>query len=94
MGSVIGSAVLALLMYVSLAAQIRGFVPGTIHPGAELSADDGAGLAAAMAQSVLLSAIAFGLCAVVVVFFTKPRPWGAPGAAAPEPVAAIVREGR
>lgn len=95
MGSVIGSAVLALLMNVSLAAQIRGFVPGTIHPGAELSARDGAGLAAAMSQTVLLPAVAFGLCAVVVVFFTKPRPWDAPDApVSSEPAVAVAREAR
>lgn len=95
MGSVIGSAVLALLMNVTLAAQIPNFVAGTIHPGVELSAGDGAGLASAMSQSVLLPAVAFAVCAVVVVFFTKPRPWGAPGTpAVPEPVVAVAREGR
>lgn len=95
MGSVIGSAVLALLMNVTLAAQIPDFVAGTIHPGVELSAADGAGLATAMSHSLLLSAIAFAGCAVVVVFFTKPRPWGAPGApAVPEPAVAVAREGR
>lgn len=95
MGSVIGSAVLALLMNVTLAAQIPDFVAGTIHPGVELSAADGAGLATAMSHSLLLSAIAFAGCAVVVVFFTKPRPWGAPSApAVPEPAVAVAREGR
>ncbi|WP_223623232.1 DHA2 family efflux MFS transporter permease subunit [Microbacterium sp. EST19A] len=95
MGSVIGSAVLAVLMNLTLAAQIRGFVPGTIHPGAELSADDGAGLATAMSQSLLLPAIAFAVCAVVVVFFTKPRPWGAPAApTVSEPAVAVGGEGR
>ncbi|MFK0239601.1 DHA2 family efflux MFS transporter permease subunit [Microbacterium sp. NPDC090281] len=92
MGSVIGSALLAVLMNVTLAAHITGFVPGAIHPGSELSTKDGIGLAAAMSQSLLLSAIAFAVCAVVVVFFEKPRPWGAP--TAPQPVGSVVREGR
>ena len=51
MGSVIGSALLAVLMNVTLAAQIRGFVPGAIHPGSVLSDEDGAGLARAMSQA-------------------------------------------
>lgn len=92
MGSVIGSALLAVLMNVTLAAHITGFVPGAIHPGSELSAKDGSGLAAAMSQSLLLSAIAFAVCAVVVVFFEKPRAWGAP--ATPQTAGSVVREGR
>src|SRR5690606_22808625 len=92
MGSVIGSALLAVLMNVTLAAQIRGFVPGAVLAGRVLSDEDGAGLARAMSQSLLLSAVAFGVCALVVLFFVRPRPWGAP--AAPQPVAATTGEGR
>jgi EmrB/QacA subfamily drug resistance transporter len=74
-GSVLGSASIAVLMQARLAAelpagassstgaQFSGTLPAALH----------AGFTAAMAQSVLLPAAAAAVGAVVVVFFAKPK---------------------
>ncbi|MGX5696712.1 DHA2 family efflux MFS transporter permease subunit [Agromyces soli] len=90
-GSVIGSAAVAALMGATLAAQLPGVEADAARPGGgALPVELAAGFSAAMSQSLLLAAFGFALCAVVVLFFAKPKVtvgWGE-GAAAPAPAAA------
>jgi EmrB/QacA subfamily drug resistance transporter len=90
-GSVIGSAAVAALMGASLAAQLPGVEADAARPGGgPLPVEFAAGFSAAMSQSLLLAVGGFALCAVVVLFFAKPKVtvgWGE-GAAAPAPAVA------
>ncbi|KQW08309.1 multidrug MFS transporter [Leifsonia sp. Root4] len=87
LGSVLGSAAIASLLNARLAAELPDVdtaAGGTLPPSiAE-------GYSAAMSQSLLLSAVTFGLCALVVLFFAKPKvtvAWGdAPKDATAAPV--------
>ncbi|RXZ49673.1 DHA2 family efflux MFS transporter permease subunit [Agromyces binzhouensis] len=73
-GSVLGSAAIAALMSVSIATQLPGFDAEGAHPGVGALPDAfAAGFSTAMAQSLVLAAGAFALCAVVVLCFAKPK---------------------
>ncbi|UIP57561.1 DHA2 family efflux MFS transporter permease subunit [Agromyces marinus] len=99
-GSVLGSAAVAALMSLSLASYLPGLEADQISAAGGAPLPDGVadGFSAAMAQSLLLAAGAFALCAVVVLFFAKPKVtvgWGeerrdapgrAPASRAPDPV--------
>lgn len=72
-GSVLGSAAIAALLAARLAAELPGLSGDeaggwTVAPPEYLE-----GFSAAMSQSLWLSAAAFAVCAVVVLFFEKPR---------------------
>lgn len=75
-GSVLGSAVIAALLSARLAAEIPGFeaeaAPGAGRAGGALTEEFVSGYSAAMSQSLWLSGIAFGICALIVLFFAKP----------------------
>ncbi len=75
-GSVLGSAAIAALMSVVLAAQLPGFDADgatTRTGGGGLPAALVDGFSVAMGQSLLLAVAAFALCALVVLFFAKPK---------------------
>lgn len=82
-GSVLGSAAITALLNARLAAELPGFTGGF---GGEAGAGSGGlppqlaeGFATAMSQSLWLPVIGFGLGAVVVLFFAKPKvtvAWG------------------
>ncbi|MET1019691.1 MAG: DHA2 family efflux MFS transporter permease subunit [Microterricola sp.] len=98
LGSVLGSAAIASLLNVRLAAELPGFDADATQQagspvGSALPPSIAEGYSAAMSQSLLLSAVTFGLCAVVVLFFAKPKvtvAWGdAPQGAAPAAVVSV-----
>ncbi|GAA2445869.1 DHA2 family efflux MFS transporter permease subunit [Agromyces soli] len=83
-GSVLGSAAITALLNARLAAELPGFTGGF---GGEAGASGSGGLppqlaegfATAMSQSLWLPVIGFGLGAIVVLFFAKPKvtvAWG------------------
>ena len=76
LGSVLGSAAIASLLNARLAAEIPDV---DTDAGGALPPSIAEGYSAAMSQSLLLSAVTFGLCALVVLFFAKPKvtvAWG------------------
>lgn len=85
-GTVLGSASIAALMQIRLAAELpSGAVSGSEFDGALPDALHD-GFSAAMAQSMLLPAAVAFLAAVIVMFFAKPRQtvaWNQPGSPAP-----------
>ncbi|AMB60216.1 DHA2 family efflux MFS transporter permease subunit [Microterricola viridarii] len=90
LGSVLGSAAIAALLTARLAAELPGFDAAdqaSAHAGGALPPELVAGYSAAMSQSLVLSAVGFGICAVVVLFLAKPKitvAWGdAPKAEVP-----------
>ncbi len=89
LGSVLGSAAIAALLNARLSAELPGFdaaEQASARSGGALPPELTEGYAAAMSQSLMLSVFAFGLCALVVLFFTKPKvtvAWGDASAAAP-----------
>lgn len=83
LGSVLGSAAIAALMVLTLAAQLPGFTAEELAPGSSgaLPAAAVGGFSAAMGQSLWLAAGAFAVCALVVLGFAKPKVtvgWGDP----------------
>ena len=76
-GSVLGSAAIAGLMYFRLAVEVPGFDADAAQQAAGGSGGilpaPIAGFSAAMSQSLWLSIVAFGLCAMAVLFFAKPK---------------------
>ena len=92
-GSVLGSAAIAALMNARLAAELPGFDAEAARQagggsGGGLPPSLVEGFTASMAQSLWLAVAAFGLCAVAVLFFSKPQvtvAWGeGASAAAPD----------
>jgi EmrB/QacA subfamily drug resistance transporter len=83
-GSVLGSAAIAALLNARLAAELPGVDAAAVEQagggsGGAMPAPVAEGFSAAMSQSLLLSVVAFGLGAVVVLFFAKPKvtvAWG------------------
>ena len=101
-GSVLGSAAIAALMNALIVARLPDLdggasgVPAVALAGS-LSAPVAQGFSVAMAQSLLLPALAFGLCAVVVLFFAKPTvtvAWESAAPAGESPRSVLEREGR
>ncbi|MFD5865389.1 DHA2 family efflux MFS transporter permease subunit [Agromyces sp. NPDC127015] len=73
-GSVLGSAAIAALMSLTLAAQLPGFDAEAARAGGgALPAGLAGGFSAAMSQSLLLAVAGFVVCAGVVAFFAKPK---------------------
>lgn len=91
-GSVLGSAAIAALMNARLAAELPGFDEAVRQAdggsAAGLPPSLAEGFTASMAQSLWLAVAAFGLCAITVLFFAKPRvtvAWRAEQASVPDP---------
>jgi len=85
-GSVLGSASIAVLMQARLIVELPGATGTGAQLGGVLPAPLHAGFTAAMAQSMLLPAAMAVLGAIVVGFFAKPKQtveWGAPTGAVP-----------
>jgi len=87
-GSVLGSAAITALLNARLAAELPGYGGGAgfggegAHGGGELPPQVAEGFTAAMSQSLWLSVIGFGVGALVVLFFAKPKvtvAWGGDG---------------
>lgn len=72
-GSVLGSAAVAALIQVRLTAELPGAASGNQEFSGALPEFLHEGFSNAMAQSLLLPAAVALLCAVVVLFFAKPR---------------------
>ncbi|MGR0318875.1 DHA2 family efflux MFS transporter permease subunit [Agromyces sp. ZXT2-3] len=77
-GSVLGSAAIAALMNARLAAELPGSGAEAVRPAdggsaAGLPPSLAEGFTAAMSQSLWLAVAAFALCAVAVLFFSRPQ---------------------
>jgi EmrB/QacA subfamily drug resistance transporter len=72
-GSVLGSAAVAALIQVRLTAELPGAASGSQEYPSVLPEFLHDGFSAAMAQSLLLPAAVAFLCAVLVLFFAKPK---------------------
>ena len=85
-GTVLGSAAIAALMQIRLAAEIPGGTPSGGEISGQLPQQLHAGFSAAMAQSMLLPASVVLVGAVIVAFFATPKQtvaWTQPGNTAP-----------
>ncbi|GAA1522214.1 EmrB/QacA subfamily drug resistance transporter [Agromyces terreus] len=82
-GSVLGSAAIASIMGIAIAAQLPGVEAEHVRPaeGGALPEALVAGFSTAMGQSLWLAAAGFGVCALVVLGFARPKVtvgWGEP----------------
>ncbi|MCC6376290.1 MAG: MFS transporter [Microbacteriaceae bacterium] len=72
-GSVLGSAAVAALIQVRLSVELPGIETGQHGFSGTLPESMQAGFSAAMAQTLLLPAATVFLCAIIVLFFAKPK---------------------
>ncbi|MBN9151986.1 MAG: MFS transporter [Salinibacterium sp.] len=85
-GTVLGSAAIAALMQIRLAAELPGSSPSGAEAGGVLPEALREGFSSAMAQSLLLPAAVAFLGAIIVLFFAKPNQtvaWSAQGGDSP-----------